>query len=71
MQKEKKLTIHDSGSYNRFRQSKAEFTLDTQQSDEYRREATAITRQLFKGHASAKRKAKKANQKEWFENHPR
>lgn len=67
----KKLTIHDSGSYNRFKQSKAEFTLDTQQSDEYRREATAITRQLFKGHASAKRKAKKANQKEWFEKHSR
>ena len=67
----KKLTVHNTGSYERFKKSKAEFTLSARQSDEYRREANAITRQIFKKDPEAGRKFRKENTQEWFKNNPK
>lgn len=65
----KNLSISNSTSFERFKKSKAEFTLSTKQIDDYRREAGAITRQLFKKNPEAGRTFREENRKEWFKNH--
>jgi predicted ABC-type ATPase len=65
----KNLSISNSTSFERFKKSKAEFTLSTKQIDSYRREAGAITRQIFKKNPEAGRTFREENKKEWFKNH--
>lgn len=66
-----KLNVSNRASYERFRKSKAEFTLSPEETKAYVREAGSITRQIFKNNPEAGKTFRKENREEWFKNHPK